>query len=468
MFESFIIMVREGVEAALVIGILLVALRQSGRRYLERPVYIGVAMAVFASVAAAIALQFLPLSDELYEGTLYWVSAVFVISMMFWMHRTGKSLGASIKRRVAEAPAHGRWEAWGLGAFAFLMVFREGAEAVMFLSAVTLTTDAMLSFIGSVAGLIVAVVFAVMFVRGSVRVDLRRFFRITEWVLGIFVAQLVINGYHEFSEAGLLPATQRTMALIGPIVRNNSLFILAIVAIPLFIWITGAKKVTPTTDGMTDADRRLTLATTRRERSQTVGAIVTTLIVLGAVGALYAHEVRPRTRPAPEMVMADVGTVEVPLTTLADGTLHRYGFVSDGRTVRFLALKTSDGKIRTAFDACEICGAFGYIQEGDNLICLNCSAEINPRTLGATGGCNPIPLASEVTPTAVRVRVGDLQKEATRFAANGQTAKTEIDPVCGMQVRIANAAASETINGKTTYFCSEQCRSTFDKELTKK
>lgn len=468
MFESFIIMVREGVEAALVIGILLVALRQSGRRHLERPVYVGVGLAVVASIAAAIGLQYLPLSDELYEGTLYWVSAVFVISMMIWMHRTGKSLGAAIKRRVTETPMHGRWEAWGVGAFAFLMVFREGAEAVMFLSAVTLTTDAMLSFIGSLAGLVVAVVFAVMFVRGSVRVNLHRFFRVTEWVLGIFVAQLVINGYHEFSEAGLLPATQGTMAFIGPIVRNNSLFILAIVAIPLFIWITGAKKIVPATDGMTDAERRLALATARRERSQVIGAIVTTFVVLAAIGALYAHEIQPIERPAPEMVMADDGVIHVPLATLADGILHRYGFVAGNRTVRFLALKTSDGKIRTAFDACEICGAFGYIQDGDNLICLNCSAEINPRTLGATGGCNPIPLTSEVTPTAVRVHVGDLQKEATRFAANEQTAKTEIDPVCGMQVRIDDAAATETVNGKISYFCSEKCRATFDKELTAK
>lgn len=107
MFESFIIMVREGVEAALVIGILLVALRQSGRRHLERPVYIGVGLAVLASIAAAIALQYLPLSDELYEGTLYWVSTIFVISMMVWMHRTGKSPGVTWKLNDIEC-----WRQW--------------------------------------------------------------------------------------------------------------------------------------------------------------------------------------------------------------------------------------------------------------------------------------------------------------------------------------------------------------------
>ena len=472
MFESFIIMVREGIEAALVIGIILVVLRQSGRRHLEGPVFWGLGLAALASIGAAVILQLLPLSDELYEGTLYWVSAVFVASMMWWMHRTARTLRLRIEQRVKQtaqvAPERSAREAWGLGAFAFLMVFREGAETVMFLSAVNLTTDAMLGFIGTLLGLVVAVVFAVMFVRGSLHVDLRRFFRVTEWMLAIFVAQLVINGYHEFSEAGLLPATQRSMALVGPIVRNNSLFILAIVAIPLFIWLSGTRKMATTTGGMAAAERRLALAATRRERFYGYGAIVTTLIVLAAVGVVYAREVMPKKLPAPEIIAREGDGISVPLTSLDDGNLHRFGFVSGGSTVRFLAMKGSDGKVRTALDACAICGSFGYIQEARNLICLNCGAEINPLTLGIGGGCNPIPLESEVMPTALRIRVGALEKEARLFAASEQTAQTEIDPICGMRVKITEAAAFETVNGRTYYFCSAKCRTQFDKDHQEK
>lgn len=461
MFESFVIMVREGIEAALVIGIILVVLRRTGRQDLSRPVYAGLGAAVIASIGAALALRSLPLNEEVYEGALYWVSAAFVASMMGWMHLKSKTLRADIEQRVQQAAVtHSAREAWGLGAFAFLMVFREGAETVMFLSAVHLTTDALLSFIGSVLGLIAAVTFAVMFVRGSFQVNLRRFFAVTEWVLGIFVAQLMVNGYHEFSEAGWVPATQRSMAVIGPLMRHNSLFILAIVAIPLLIRLTGRKKPQAAAESAGSVEERLVLARARRERFYARGATVTTMIVLAAVGMVYAREIVPKKLPLPEMLQAEDGRVGAPLSALEDGKLHRFGVAVGGQTVRFLALKTSDGKVRTALDACKICGAFGYIEEKGALVCLNCVAEINPLTVGEAGGCNPIPLESERTASALHVSVAALEKEAHRFAA-AAGAMTEVDPVCGMRVNMSEAAAFETVKGKTYYFCSVKCREAF-------
>lgn len=465
MFESFVIMLREGIEAALIIGIILVVLRRSARRDLENPVFWGVGLACAASIGAAVALNLLPINEEAYEGALYIASAVFVVSMMWWMHRKARTLRTDIEQRVQQAMAGSlkrNWkEAWGLGAFAFLMVFREGAETVMFLSAVNLTTDAMLSFIGTLLGLALAVVFSVMFVRGSLNVNLRRFFWVTECVLGIFVAQLLVNGYHEFSEAGVLPATQQSMALVGPVVRHNSLFILAIVAIPLFIWLSRDRRTPAPITAASDAEQRLTRARARRERFYNYGAIVTTLLVLVAVGVVYAREAVPKKVPPPEPVAAEDGWVTLPLSQLEDGQLHHLGFRSSNKLVRFLAMKTADGKIHTALDACEICGPFGYLQEGRNLVCLNCAAEINPLTLDMGGGCNPIPLPSEVTATTVRVAASELEKAAHLFSATDQTELTSIDPVCGMMVRMSEASAFETRQGKTYYFCSTRCRDSF-------
>lgn len=466
MFESFVIMLREGIEAALVIGIILVVLRRTQRQDLERPVWWGVGLAVLASIGAAVALSRLPLNEEAYEGALYWVSAAFVTSMLWWMHRNAATIRTEVERRVEQAvtATSARWnpkEAWALSAFAFLMVFREGAEAVMFLSSVRLTTDAMLSFIGSLAGLGAAVTFCVMFVRGSLHVNLRRFFLVTEWVLGLFIVQLVVNGYHEFSEAGLVPATQRSMAVIGPLVRHNSLFILALVAIPLLIWLTGTKRPPVPAESLAGAERRLAVARVRRERWSGVGAIATTIIVLAAVGVAYAREVAPKYLPPPEMLQPEGDAVSVPLSALADGTLHRFGVVVGDRTVRFLAMKTADGHVRVALDACKICGAFGYAQEHHELICLNCAAAINPATLGVSGGCNPIPLESEVTATAIRIRLAALQPEARLFTLADGVAQTAVDPVCGMRVKISEAAAFESVAGETYYFCSEQCHLRF-------
>jgi YHS domain-containing protein len=130
--------------------------------------------------------------------------------------------------------------------------------------------------------------------------------------------------------------------------------------------------------------------------------------------------------------------------------------------VRFLGLKASDGRVRASLDACDICGTFGYIEENKNLVCLNCAAEINPLTLGTGGGCNPIPLKHDVSQTALSVPVPALEGAASQFpAASQQSGKTEIDPVCGMQVKMNEATAFETADGKTYYFCSQRCHGMF-------
>lgn len=472
MFESFVIMLREGMEAALVIGIILSMLKRIQRRDLERPVFWGLGLAILASIGVAIVLNLLPIRirEEIYEGGLYWVSALFVASMMWWMHRKSKALRSEIEGRVEHAvkvTTDGRnlKEVYALGAFVFLMVFREGAEAMMFLSAVNLTTNALLSFIGSILGLAATIVFCIMFVRGSLRVNLRRFFLVTEWMLSIFVIQLVINGYHEFSEAGIIPATQKSMALVGPIVRNNSLFIIALIALPMFIWLSKGRLEENPVDGISDAEKRLIKARARRERNYRYGAVISTLVVLVLVGIVYAREVMPKDAPPPESVSIENDAVVCPLQKLEDGKLHHFGLQIGGKMVRFLAMKTSDGKYRTALDACKICGAFGYIQKGKNLVCLNCSAEINPLTLGNSGGCNPIPLESTVTTDQLQILLKTLEKENSLFTA--QSRIEEIDPVCGMRIKINEAAAFETYEGKTYYFCSERCQAMFRADPSK-
>lgn len=476
-FESFIIMLREGIEAALVVGILLVAARSIGRADLERAVLWGLAWAVLASLGAAFALSRFPVGEEVYEGTLYWVSAAFVVSMMVWMHRNARGLKARLEGRVREAGAvsvtGAARERWGLGALAFLMVFREGAETVLFLGAVSLTTDALMSFAGAVGGLALAVAFCVSFVRGSLRIDLARFFRVTEWVLGIFVAQLVVNGYHEFSEVGLLPANRLSMSIVGPIVRNNSLFLLAILAIPFLLLLTRRAPAAAAEDSASLAEKRLALARVRADLFWRRAALATTAVILVSVGVVYAQELNPETLPPPDPAPVIGGEVVVPLASFEDGGLKRMALPAGDVAVRFIAVQASDGKVRAALDACEICGDFGYRQEAGGLVCLNCTAEINAATLHVGGGCNPIPVPHEIREGSLRIRVADLQSFAGRFhaapaaeasgASPAASAALEgIDPVCGMRIRLEEAAEFLTHEGRTYYFCSSKCRALFE------
>jgi FTR1 family protein len=429
MLESFAVVLRDAVEAVLVLCITLAILKCIQRGELKRSVFwglglailAGIGLAILASIGMAVALNIMSIDEVcMYDGVLFWVSAVFVASMMWWFHRKSKATGAALERDLkpgiaAASAGRGSKEAWALGAFAFLLVFRECARAVMLLSTVNLTTDAMLSFIGSVLGLAAVVTFGVLFVRGSLHVNPRRFFVVTRWVLGIFVVQLFINGFHEFAETGVIPVTQKTMALVGPIVRNDLFFPLVMIAITLFIWLGKSAYLTRTVGATSAAENRLLEARARRVRVSRYSAVASVLSVLVVVGIVYARELMPKEVPPPESASLQGEMVVVPLVKLDDGKLHRFGFPTGGLLVRFLAIRTSDGKYRTALDACEICGPVGYIQEGEQLLCLNCMAEINPFTVGVPGGCNPIPLQAEISSTQLRVHLALLEKMAFYF-----------------------------------------------------
>ncbi|HEY2295569.1 MAG TPA: FTR1 family protein, partial [Thermoanaerobaculia bacterium] len=219
MFEALIVTLREGVEAVLVVGIIVAFLRREGyERYLSA-VWSGIGVAAAASLAGAFVLYRWAVNEELFEGLLYLGSAVIVGSMMVWMWRHAHALSGEMKGSLARILARERAGsvAAGLFLFTFLMVFREGIETVVFLSAVSLTTSGLLAVLGVLIGLAVAIVFGVFFVRGSLRIDLGRFFKITGIALGIFVLQLLINGYHELAEAGWLPGNATTMGTVGPL-----------------------------------------------------------------------------------------------------------------------------------------------------------------------------------------------------------------------------------------------------------
>jgi high-affinity iron transporter len=397
--ESLVITLREGVEAALIVGIVLGYLRKSGRLRWTRTVYSALGLAILASLAFGAVLHRLNVSElgDAYEGGLMLVAAAFMASLVWWMWRTGKGMKTEIEQKLeslGSTPERGAL--FGLFLFVFLMVFREGIETVLFLAAVSLrTTDALLEFTGALAGLGLAVAFGVAFFKGSLRVNLARFFRLTTVVLFAIAIQLFVGGVHELSEAQVLPSGRREMALVGPIVNNDLLFIVLVIAICLFL--VAAERVAKT--GPSDAElarlaapeRRKHLAGKRRERFWKLSATGTALaaIVLISAEIVYAHA--EQVREAPQFVALTGSEVRIPVSALGDHDLHHFALNIDDSEVRFIAILDASNTVRAAFDACSICGAQGYYQRGQTVICRNCGAAINVPTIGHGGGCNPIP-----------------------------------------------------------------------------
>src|ERR1017187_2158593 len=225
LLSSFLIALRECVEAALVVGIVLVYLNRTGRAALVRWVWGGVLAAVVSSLGVAIALERWKVSEDGFEGLLLLVAAVFVVTMIIWMNRVARHLKKEIEKRIEMHAAKPEFSAGiGLATFVFLMVLREGAELALILRAVELSSEGLAVWIGTSLGLCVAIAVGWFFFQGTLKISLGRFFSATSTILILVSTQLALTGIHELSEAMWLPSSRLEMAYIGPIVRNEVFF----------------------------------------------------------------------------------------------------------------------------------------------------------------------------------------------------------------------------------------------------
>ncbi len=418
MFSALIVTLREGVEAALIVGITLVYLTKIGRPDLRRTVYAALVAALIASVAGAIALSYAPINQDQVEGWVMLVAAVFVISMVIFMMRTARKLKGEIENKVGLLAGGG--SKWGLFAFVFLMVFREGVETVAILAGVSLNSTELMSFLGTLLGVALAVVFGVMFVKGSVRIDLRKFFKVTAAILFFVAAQLIISGVHELFESGVFRSNKQEMAVIGPIVRNDFFFpvtMLALAALMILLEYRRRKpEGVPAAGEATKAEARKQEWTAQRERRWAITACITAFLFIFMVTAEFIYAKEPPASPATEISFDAGGKASISTADLAQGDLRFYSANVNGTKVRFILYRKPDGKIASVFDACQICGGVGFYKSSSGIVCKNCAAPINPQSVGQSGGCNPLPLASTQSGDSVVISVTDLAKQVGQFS----------------------------------------------------
>src|ERR1700747_2350468 len=243
MLQAFIVTLREGVEAALIVGITLAYLAKIGRIDLRKTVYAALGAAFLGSIGVAILISRLNWNEDVFEGWIMLVAAFFVVTMVIFMMKTGRKLKGEIEGKVGLLAGNDAW--FGLFIFIFLMVLREGAETVLILAGVTLNSSDLMSFLGTLLGLIAAIAFGVVFVKGSVRINLQKFFRVTTAIMFLVAAQLIISGLHELSEAGFIASSKREMAIIGPIVSNDWFFFVTIFAMAALMVLFEAQRRAP-------------------------------------------------------------------------------------------------------------------------------------------------------------------------------------------------------------------------------
>lgn len=220
MLATFLIGLREGLEAALVVGILVAYLGRLGRRDVLPRLWAGVGLAVALALAIGAVLTFGAyeltfVAQEMIGGLLSLLAVGMVTWMIFWMQRAGRTMKATLEGGIDRALTHGGL--WALVAIGFVSVAREGIETTLLLwSMVQSFGDAPAALLGALLGLAAAVVAGTLIARGAVRLDLRRFFAWTGGFLVVVAAGVLAYAVMDLQEAGALPGPFTAAAPVDP------------------------------------------------------------------------------------------------------------------------------------------------------------------------------------------------------------------------------------------------------------
>ncbi len=207
MLASFLITFREGLEAALVIGIIVAYVAKLGRKDLNRYINIGIISALVASLAVAFLFKVVygelqGTAEQLFEGAAALTAAIVLTYMIFWMAQNSKQIKGEVQEKIDLSISKGQMR--GIALLSFIAVFREGVETVLFLGTLAIQSPVD-TIMGFIIGLAVVIALSFIMFKGIYSLDVSRFFRYTSILLILFSAGLVATAVHEFNEAGIIP-----------------------------------------------------------------------------------------------------------------------------------------------------------------------------------------------------------------------------------------------------------------------
>ena len=225
MIAAALLALREGLEAALILGVVLSVLRRVGRPQQAKIAWLGAGLAALISLGAGVGLYALGATfegkaEQIFEGLTMLLAAGVLTWMIFWMSRQGRAVQTQVERNLGRAAENnGQWAVFSL---AFLAVVREGIELALFLTAATFSVTAAATLAGAAVGLALAALAGWLVFATTTRLDVRAFFRVTSILLVLFAAGLVGHGVHELNEAGIIPAVVEHVWDISSVLDEDS------------------------------------------------------------------------------------------------------------------------------------------------------------------------------------------------------------------------------------------------------
>jgi len=226
MIPSFVLSLREGLEAALIIGFVLGALRKTGRSDLNRSLWLGVLSAGILSLLTALLLRGIGKelqgrSEQIFEGLTLLLAAGVLTWMIFWMSKQSRSMNVKLESNVGRA-VNGKGQE-GIFFLALIAVLREGVELALYLTAISITSSGIQTLLGTSLGLFAASLLGYLIFTATLRLNLQRFFQITAFILILFAGGLIAHSVAEFNEAGIIPAIINPIWNLNPFLNDQSI-----------------------------------------------------------------------------------------------------------------------------------------------------------------------------------------------------------------------------------------------------
>jgi high-affinity iron transporter len=225
MIASYLLSLREGLEAALIIGILLGTITKLDRKNYQSTIWFGAGLAVVLSIVIGVGIHLLGATfegraEEIFEGIVMLLAAIILTWVIVWMRSQSQAANLELEKGVKQAIFSENH--FALFSLAFLAVIREGIELALFLTATAMDSSGINIILGAILGLASVIVLAILLFKSLIRLNLKYFFKITSVILILFAAGLVAHGVHEFNETGLISPIIEHVWDINNILDENS------------------------------------------------------------------------------------------------------------------------------------------------------------------------------------------------------------------------------------------------------
>lgn len=427
MLKAIVLTLKSGFEIALILSIAISYLRQLNKAYLLRWLIAGAGIAAALGLYAAYHMKQFG-GRETFEGYILSVGFVLVALLLL----TG------VRRMLRKSAASGQCGTrpsrfgWAEKPYALLAAFAltviPAVDIALFPYNIFIQTfsvvnsELILKFAGGLGGLLLSYLFALAFWKNARKLSSRQLAAGMLTVGVVLLFRQLVTIVQILLATGVLPLNSVTFSVLLPLINLLDKFVYALLCAAV-VWVV-LFAVTFRSRGEQPEQsnpailRKLKAALRREWRWLGVVASLVFFIV-GLVGTetVLANQT-VELSPAVPVTPAD-GRIRIPVETVNDRNLHRFGFTaSDGTIVRFIIVRKSETAYGIGYDACELCGAAGYYQKGNKIICRKCDVVMNIPTIGFPGGCNPIPLAFTMDNGHIEIQAADLEKEKAVFHEN--------------------------------------------------